>query len=71
MRRAENHTMARLAFVLCSACLMVLCGCSAPPKPTEGEVKQARANDPYMRSIDKAHNVADEQSSREDDAALH
>ena len=50
---------------------MAIGGCSPAPKPTEQEVAQARANDPYMRSIDKSHAVANEQSTREDDAALH
>lgn len=46
-------------------------GCSAPSKPTEAEVKSARAANPTMRNIDKARTVANDASERTDDPALH
>ncbi len=45
--------------------------CTSPAKPSEDEVKQARAANVYTRNIDKSRSVAAEASTRSDDAALH
>lgn len=53
------------------ALTILTASCSAPAKPTEGEIKSARASNPAMRSIDKSRSVANDASERTDDPALH
>ncbi|MBI5706576.1 MAG: hypothetical protein HZC36_06265 [Armatimonadetes bacterium] len=57
--------------LLSCAAVVLMVGCAAPAKPSEAEVAQARQSNEYTRDIDKTHAVANDQSSREDDPALH
>jgi hypothetical protein len=44
--------------------------CSSPAKPSQEEVKQARAANPYTRGIDKSREVAGEANARRENEAL-
>lgn len=63
--------MGKWAVLVMLALTIATVSCSAPAKPTEQEVKEARQSNVYTRTIDKSRDVAGEASSRSDDVALH